>query len=122
MSFVVVLPTDPVTATTGTAASRRTWRARAPRPFVVSATLTWGRPAGASASRCTRAARAPRPAASARKSCPSNLGPLTATKRAPAGVVRESIETPVKAISAATRVGERPTGAGEDVREGQRLP
>ncbi len=108
MSFVVVFPTDPVTPTTGSAASRRTWRARSERPLVVSATRTRGRPGGAGASRWTRAARAPRPAASARKSWPSNRGPLTATKRAPASIVRESMETEAKAISCAAGAASAP--------------
>ncbi len=68
---------------------------------MVSATRTRRRPVGAEASRCTRAALAPRPAASARKSWPSNRGPRTATKSAPGSSVRESMETPVKAISPA---------------------
>ena len=46
MSFVVVFPTDPVTPTTGSAASRRTWRARSARPFVVSATRTRAKAGG----------------------------------------------------------------------------
>ena len=40
MSLVVVLPTEPVTATTGSAALRRTWRARSASARVVSGTRT----------------------------------------------------------------------------------
>jgi hypothetical protein len=96
MSLVVVLPTEPVTATTGIAALLRTWRARSASAFVVSSTRTSGSSGGAAASRSTSAARAPRACASARKSCPSKRGPRIATKSAPGSSVRESIDTDVR--------------------------
>ena len=40
MSLVVVLPTEPVTATTGIVALRRTWRARSASALVVPGTRT----------------------------------------------------------------------------------
>ncbi len=108
MSLVVVLPTEPVTPTTGSAAWRRTWRARSERALVVSATRTRGRPPGAATSRWTRARAAPRAAASATKSCPSNLGPTTATNRAPGSRVRESIETEARASASGARATSAP--------------
>ena len=110
MSFVVVLPTEPVIADDrDRRPRRRTWRARSARARVVSATRTRGRPAGAARVALRRGRRGrPAPAASARKSWPSKRGPRIATKSAPGASVRESIETPVKAISPAARAASAP--------------
>ena len=61
MSLVVVLPTEPVTPTTGIAARRRTCRARSASARVVSATRTSGEPGGRRRRRGGRP-RPPRPA------------------------------------------------------------
>ena len=56
---MVVLPAEPVMATTGTSLSRRLCRARSARARVVSATWTRGRPGTGSVTSCTTAAGRP---------------------------------------------------------------
>ena len=93
ISLTVVLPLLPVTAT-----GRRSWKrllhAEASRPNEHTESRTRMKGTGTSGARSTRAAAAPRRTASAMKSCPSKLGPRTATNSAPCGIARESVPTP----------------------------
>ena len=101
---VLVLPLDPVMATT---AARLRWRwnaPRSPRARVVSATAAQAsrsaaRAASGSASRCRRSTsrpRTPRPSTSGMKRWPSWTSPWMATNSSPAAIMRESIDMPVK--------------------------
>ena len=96
ISLVLVLPLDPVTATTGLpgASSRRRARARAPRATRVSSTSKYGNPSRGGVPRRTTAAAAPLALASARKSCASKRSPSSATNRSPGSSRRVSVEMP----------------------------
>ena len=90
-SRVVVLPLDPVMATTGRPKRRRQARASLPRALRVSSTSTWGRepsPGG----RSTSEAAARRPMEASRKSWASKRSPLSATNRSPSSTLRESVQ------------------------------
>ena len=93
-SLTPVLPTLPVTAMMRPSVRARAAAARSPSAARVSSTTSSGMSAVPFGGvRSTTAAAAPR--ASARKSCPSNRGPLMATNRSPGLRVRVSMETPV---------------------------
>ena len=94
-SFTVVLPIEPVMATTGTLKRERCQAARRPSERVVSSTRTSGTwEGGSSGSVCTTTHAAPRTAASARKAWPSSRWPTIAKNASPTWSVRESIDTP----------------------------
>ena len=91
-SLVLVLPDDPVTATTRRPdAVSRSVTARASRasPASTSSTSTDGQPTG----RATSAATAPAAAAETAKSCPSTRSPGSAANREPGPACRESATT-----------------------------
>src|SRR2546426_687502 len=94
-SLAVVLPMEPVMATTGTENFERCQAASRPRARVVSSTRTSGTLAGGSSgSVWTTTQAAPRAAASARKAWPFSRWPTIAKNASPTWRVRESIDTP----------------------------
>ena len=100
ISFVVVLPFEPATAATGIPKRRRWNAASAPSARSASSTSKSGSPGTAGVPRRTTAAPAPFVFASARNACASKRSPFSATKSAPAGIARVSVETDPKAAGA----------------------
>src|SRR6266705_1014924 len=98
ISLALVLPLEPVTATTGLPAASSWRRARASRPSAasVSSTSKKGRPSIGRVPLRTTAAAAPFAFASARKSCASNRSPVRATNKVRGFSCRVSVETPEK--------------------------
>jgi len=97
ISLAVVLPLLPATPTSGPRKCARQARAARSSAAWVSGTMICGSFTGRSAS--TSAPAAPRASAAARKSWPSNLGPLSAMNSCWAVSVRESLTTSVYAAS-----------------------
>ena len=93
ISLTVVLPLLPVIPTRSRS-RKRLRHAAASSPSARTGSRARMNGIGSSGARSTRAAAAPRRQASPMKSCPSNLGPRTATNNAPRETVRESVPTP----------------------------
>src|SRR2546422_708317 len=106
ISFVLVLPLEPVTATTGLPGASRRRRARASSPSAASGSRTSknGSPSTDGVPLRTTAAAAPLPFASARKSWASKRSPLSATNKVPGGRCRVSVETPLNVRFAGARM------------------
>ncbi len=94
ISFTVVLPLLPVSATSGSAKRARQWAARRPSAMRVSATTTCGSGVPGAMWREVSAAAAPRRNASSTYSLPSKRSPRSATNRSPAFTARLSVVTP----------------------------
>ena len=95
ISFVVVLPLEPVTAATGMVKRARWQAASRPSARVVSSTRTTGTLEGrSSGSACTTRQEAPRAAASWTNAWPSCCQPRMAKNTSPTRRLRLSMDTP----------------------------
>jgi hypothetical protein len=105
--LVLVLPTEPVTATIFARVRARPARASARKPSSTSGTTSSGASAEKESRRAAATTASPTPAvsAAATKSWPSRLSPLMAKNASPAAIVRVSMEMP------GTEAGNRPAGA-----------
>jgi D-alanine--D-alanine ligase len=102
-SFVVVFPTLPVTATTGTSSRRRPHAPSASRAAAVSATRTAVPGRSAATGSLVKYAGAPAVVASGMKSCPSRSATI-GTNSCPGRRLRVSNETPSTSTSGPTSV------------------
>ena len=115
MRRVVVLPLEPVMATTLPRRRPRHHRPRSPSATRVSPTSMSGNPAGRAnspARRSTIAAAAPCAAASAKKAWASNFSPRRATNSFPRMSSRVSVATPFIMNGAGANPGRGVTAAG----------
>ena len=100
-SLVLVLPLEPVMATTGSVSCCRHQQASRCSASKVSGTTMTAVPSGAGPLQaCTTATRAPPARAAAAKPSPSNVGPRMAKNTAPCGSLRVSVATPPLASTA----------------------
>jgi len=100
ISFTVVLPLLPVSATSGSAKRARQCAASLPSATRVSSTTTCGTGICALTSREVIAATAPCAIAWPTYSLPSKRSPLSATNRSPVATLRLSVVTPEKRVAA----------------------
>ena len=120
MSFVVVLPTEPVTPTTHQSWSdlhhwaRRSTNSSASSPVQRTRAAPVSRAAASassSGSRVSATAAAPPRTAAAAKSFPSARSPGNATNRPPLCTLRESMATPPTRASAVPATSEQPVAS-----------